>query len=264
MPAPSLIAYAETTWTTAATTLTAGAISWLSGDLVVIMSVNEDAVATISVADQFGLTLVNGGRVGTSGVTCEANSWSAVASSNQTSVQLVATASVVRQYGIGIWVWRNHNGIGNRATDITTAKTVSLTRAGANSCVCGVQGDFSAAATTGYSFTPTVANDRQHSNSVQYSFYVADWGDQGGTGSTSYGTSGETSTGTFAKIALEITGLPGSRGAGPGLARGPMSRKFGPGVAFRLPPQQATTVLAGPGPGIMSSPSTAVQRSANW
>lgn len=215
MPAPLLSAYAERAWNLTGTSGSSGTISWNSGDLVVVMALTEDASCTVSVANQLGLTWANGGAIGTAGSTCFANSWSAVATSNQSGVTVAATASDnTHQWGIAVWVFSSHNGIGARATGITTAKTVSLTRAGDNSLVVGVQGDYSAAASTGYSFTPTVANDRQHAQSAgRYTYYVSDWPDQGAAGTQSYGTSGETSSGTFAKIALEIKGAAGGGGS---------------------------------------------------
>lgn len=214
MPAPTLVAYGETAWNTAGTSKNVAALSWLTGDLIVILTAVEDAVDSMSVANQLGLTFTHGGVIGTSGATCGADSWSATASSDQTSQQIAVTSSGASlHWGAAVWVFRNHSGIGNRATDITTAKTVNLTRAGGNSMVVGIQGDFSAAASTGYSFTPTVGNDRQHAqDSPHYTFYVADWGDQGAAGTTAYGTTGETSTGTFAKIALEVEGTAAAAG----------------------------------------------------
>ena len=208
MPEPTLIAYGETAWNTTGTSKSASAVSWLTGDLIVVASQIEDAAGTVSVANQLGLTFANGGVVGTSGATCGANTWSATATSDQTSVQVAVTAGdSTRDWGAGVWVYRDHGGIGARATDITTAKTVSLARGGNNSHVIGTQGDYSAAATSGYAFTPTVGNEREVAQvSGRYSVYAADWSDQGAAGSTSYGTSGETSSGTFAKIALEILG----------------------------------------------------------
>jgi hypothetical protein len=206
---PTLVAYAETAWNTQGTSKSAAAISWQTGDLVVVEALTEDAIATVGVADQLGLTFTAGGGVGTSGSTCWAGDWSATATDDRTSVQVAATCAngSTRSWGIGVWVYRDSDGVGARAADATTAKTVSLSRTGDHSHVVGVQGDYSAAATTGYSFTPTVGNDREATRDTgRYTAYAADWADQGTAGSTSYGTTGETSTGTFAKIAREILG----------------------------------------------------------
>lgn len=214
MPAPTLVSYTETTWSGTGTKSTA-AVTWLAGDLVVVAAVNESANGTIAAPTATGLTFTAGGAVGTAGSDCQANSWSVTAGAGGSQV-VTSTGSGAFNWGMGVWVWRGSGGIGTRATSITAAKTVSLVRSGANSCVVFASGDFSTAATTGYSFTPTVAHDRQHAaQGTAYSVYVADFGDQGSAGTTSYGTAGETSSGPFTNLALEILGVAAAAGATP-------------------------------------------------
>src|SRR5260221_560055 len=154
-----------------------------------------------------GLVCTAGAGAGGDSSHCWADSWSATPAAGG-SQAVTSTGAGADDWGLAVWVWRGSGGIGNRATSTTSAKTVSLIRSGASPCVVFASGDFAAAATTGYSFTPAVANDRQHvQDAALYSAYVADFGDQGGAGTTSYGTSGETSAGPFTNLALEILGL---------------------------------------------------------
>jgi hypothetical protein len=205
MAAPTLIQYAETAWTGAGTKSTP-AITWLTGDLIVVLALDESGTVSVAAPTASGLVFTAGTAVGTSSANCEGNSWSAVAASGG-SQAVTSAGATANDWGMAVWVFRNSGGIGNRATSTTSAKTVSLVRSGANSFVVFASGDFAAAATAGYSFTPAVGNDRQHVNDgAHYSVYVADFGDQGTAGTTSYGTSGETSAGPFTNLALEILG----------------------------------------------------------
>jgi len=206
VPAPTLIQYAETTWTgTGAKNITG--VAWNAGDLIVVIAGTEVGTSAAAAPTNANLSFAPGTAIGADSTHCWANTWTATAASSQTA-QTIANAGILNEWGMAVWVFRGSGGAGVRATDVTTALTVSLARGGANSLVVFGGFDFNAVATTGYSFTPTVAHDRQHlQDGSFYSIYVADFGDQGGAGTTSYGIAGVT-TGTFSKIALEIKGLP--------------------------------------------------------
>jgi hypothetical protein len=227
MPAPTLVSYVETVWNTTGANKSLPVTSWLNGDLIVVASLTEDFACTVTVANQFGLTFTST-TTGTAGSTCFAGVFTATATSDQTSVAVAAVSADggvnTHAWGVGLWVFRGPGGVGTPVVDKTTAKTISLTRVAANSMVVSAAGDFSAAASTGYSFTPTVGHDRQHAAFTPYTIYVADWGDQGSTGTTSYGTTGETSSGTFAKVAVEVKGIAGSAAA-----PGAVAALYGPG-----------------------------------
>src|SRR5260221_8748397 len=213
MAAPALISYTETTWSGTGTKSTA-AVTWQSGDLVVVLAVNELGTTAVAAPTAAGLAFAAGAAAGADSSHCWADSWSATPGAGG-SQAVTSTGAGADDWGLAVWVWRGSGGIGNRATS-TSAQTVSLIRSGANSCVVFASGDFAAAATTGYSFTPAVANDRQHvQDAALYSVYVADFGDQGAAGTTSYGTSGETSAGPFTNLALEILGLASAAAATP-------------------------------------------------
>ena len=117
-------------------------------------------------------------------------------------------------WGCGVWQFRGSDGIGTVAASGAspdTAKTISLNRAYSNSKIVGGGFDWSAVAVTGYAWTPTVANDRQHilegdPNFNNFTVFVADWDDQGGTGATSYGLAGTYTAGSFCKLFIEIRG----------------------------------------------------------
>lgn len=207
MAAPTLIQYAETSWTTPDTAKTTGSITWLAGDVIVAVA-GDESQRTIPTPTFAGGTFVAiTGAACTNASNCAANAWSCTPVSGGSGAVSIALTPDID--GLGVWVWRNSGGIGNVGSSTSTANnnlTQSLIRSGNNSCVVGGCFDWSATATTGYGWTPTVANDRQHGQvSGQYSYYVADWGDQGSAGTTSYGLTGITA-GPFARLFVEILG----------------------------------------------------------
>jgi hypothetical protein len=222
--APSLIQYAETVWNTSSGASTAS-ITWLAGDVIVVIGGTADSSEAIPTPTFSGGTLAAiTGAACTGASDCYANAWSCTPVSGGSGT-VSSTGASAHNWGMGVWVWRGSGGVGNVGASGTTVNgnlTQSLVRGGANSCVAGGLFDWAAGATTGYGWTPAVANDRQHAAiGTQYSVYVADWGDQGSPGTASYGITGITS-GPFARLLVEITGTGGSVSftATPGSANG--------------------------------------------
>ena len=209
MAAPTLVSYAETAWT-AAGSLSTPSVSWVAGDLIIVVGGDENA-ASLAAPTATGLTFtaVLRAQLGVHNASCGAQAWQATASSSGSSAVTTAGAGS-DQHGIGVWVWRGSGGVGNTGTDVSTALTAALTRSGANSCVVGACFDWNAGSPTGYGWTPTVADDRDHANSgTHWTYYVADWGDQGSAGTTSYGLTG-VSGGPYTKLFAEILGTSGT------------------------------------------------------
>jgi hypothetical protein len=213
--APSLIQYAESVnWTVSGTKAT-GTLTWLTGDLIVVVGGDENA-ATLAAPTAAGLSFspVSGVLSGTAGSSCGANAWTATAASGSSST-VSGTGAGSDAWGFACWVFRGSDGVGNTAASgaASTALTISLTRSGTNSRVVGIGLDWAGAATTGYAFTPalgTDGHDRVHvQDSGHYTVYVADWDDQGSPGATSYGISGVTGVSQFTKVYLEILGTGG-------------------------------------------------------
>ena len=221
--APTITSYAQTTWTAAGTAQATGSsLSWASGDLIVAVGGSESgggsAAFTMGLPTATGLVFaaVSGAVSGTSGSYCYANAWTATATASGTqAVTGHAAGQNVASYhwGLAVWAYGGSSGLGNKAVSGATANstaTISLVRGSDNSCVVGGGFDWGAVATTGYAWTPAVGaagHNRQHAqDGSDYSYYVADWGDQGTAGTTSYGITGVT-VGVFTKIMLEITGI---------------------------------------------------------
>ena len=212
MPAPSLIQYAEcANWGIGGSRATSTSITWLTGDVIVALAGIESGYGSYSsVPTATGLTFaaISGAVSGTSSSYCYANAWVATAAGGGTqAVTFTETGPYIS--GFAVWVWRGSGGVGNIAASgatANTALTISLVRGSGNSCVVGGGFDWGANVTTGYSFTPTATNQRQHAQEgTGYTVYVADWGDQGTAGTTSYGVAGVT-VGAFTKVFIEVKG----------------------------------------------------------
>ena len=110
-----------------------------------------------------------------------------------------------------VWVWHNHNGVGNVSFTATPSatKTVALTPAGgADSGIMWVVGDW-AGGTVTPTASPTSPNEitRQATGTAGYNYLSADISDQTSSGSVNYGIT-TTTTGPFTIIAVEIKGTP--------------------------------------------------------
>lgn len=205
---PTLVIYEETSWSTTTNPKDSGTISWLTGDVIVVIGGTEAQSVTITSVTATGLTFTPGSALAVAG-TCWANTWTATAGSSGSSVVTI-DKSGAGQYGAAIWVYRGSTGFGARAVDSTSTKTLSLTRTGSSSVVVEGLFDFSAAVVTGHVWTPGSQNEREALNQSGYTPYIADWPDQGAPGSTSYGITGTASVGLHTKVALEIFGSPTS------------------------------------------------------
>jgi len=212
---------AESTWTgtgTSKSTSTggngSGTVSWQAGDTVYVFGATAQASSTtLGTPTHSGANLPAFAAVGAavgSGSQCWAHTWSAVATGSGSSVISETATSSADPWGIIAWVVRGSDGTGTRASDVSAAKTVSLTRSDAHSLVFEIIADY-AAGSVSLTWTPSGQTQREATQSAGlYSVGVADWGDQGSAGATSYGVSaGFDATGPLTKIALEILGTVG-------------------------------------------------------
>jgi len=209
---------AESTWTgtgTSKSTSTggngSGTVSWQTGDTVCVFGATAQASSTtLGTPTHSGANLPAFSAVGAavgSGAQCWAHTWSATATGSGSSVISETATSSSDPWGIIAWVIRGSDGVGIRATLVSAAKDVSLTRSDAHSLVLEIIADYAAGSAT-LTWTPTGETQREATQAAGlYTVGVADWGDQGSAGATSYGVSaGFDATGPLTKIALEILG----------------------------------------------------------
>jgi len=221
---------AKSTWTgtgTSKSTSTggngSGTVSWQTGDTVYVFGATAQASSTtLGTPTHSGANLPAFSAVGAavgSGSQCWAHTWSATATGSGSSVISETATSTADPWGIIAWVIRGSDGVGTRATLVSAAKDVSLTRSDAHSLVLEIIADYAAGSAT-LTWTPSGQTEREATQAAGlYTVGVADWGDQGSAGATSYGVSaGFDATGPLTKIALEILGTIGGGGtATPGV-----------------------------------------------
>jgi len=208
----------ETAWTGTGTSKTttvggngSGTMSYQSGDTVYVFGATGQASSTtLGTPTHSGANLPAFAAVGAavgSGAQCWAHTWSAVATGSGTTTVSETATSSSDPWGIIAWVVRGSDGTGTRATLVSAAKTVSLTRGDDHSLVLEIIADYAAGSAT-LTWTPSGQNQREATQDAGlYTVGVADWGDQGSAGATSYGVSaGFDATGPLTKIALEILG----------------------------------------------------------
>lgn len=211
MAAPTLISYTESTnWAQTGNPFsTASAVTWLTGDILVCIGLNE-GTHTLGTPTATGLTFTKNQDIAGSGSSCGAFVATAVAGSGGSSVVSVAPSNTGGDSGLGVWVYRGSSGVGNSTSQDTTGKTKSLTPVQADSAIVWAIADFSAG-TVYTAGTPTPTNTRQKlvvgSN---YTIGVFDLADQVSAGAVSYGATGGGATGPFAIVVQEIKGTSGS------------------------------------------------------
>jgi len=141
--------------------------------------------------------------------------WTAPVTSAQTFSVSVGRSSGTGETGMGVFVWRNHNGVGaaNTATGTTGTPSVGLTTTADNSAIVTVNGDWETV--DGSARTWLTINGSGPTNDTyaagSSSYYVAHYSDAGATGAKTVGMS--TPAGQHWQIAaVEIKGVASGAG----------------------------------------------------
>lgn len=221
MSAPALVDYQQSDWTsrTNANEVTP-TVTWQTDDLVVVLGATEDnSSARLDTPTATGLTFSAVPSTPTNTINnVKLYAWTARAAANGSSaVTATRGDSDTQARGIAVFVYRGSDGIGNTsiATGLGSTTTQSLTRSQANSAVVQVMGDWGA----GNDVTVTWTPNGQTQRIAQYisgtaTFFAANWGDQGSTGTTSYGFSAGNAS-AMSAMTLEILGTSGGGAAIP-------------------------------------------------
>lgn len=210
MAQPTLASYQQSTWSgsSSASEVTA-TVTWSTGDLVVVLGATDDNVNTLALQNVTGLTFspVTGSPSNVAS-SAKVYGWSAIATAGGSSALTATVDGSTAARGLSVFVFSGSDGVGgvsvSGALDATT--TQSLTRTGANSHVVQAWSDWNAVNDTTVTWTPTGETQRvAQFVGGRATFFVANWGDQGASGSTNYGFSGF-SGGDFSAITLEVLG----------------------------------------------------------
>jgi hypothetical protein len=199
-------------------------VTWLTGDLIVVIAANESTGDAIGLATATGLTFASAIN-NTAGSTCGGRVMTATAASGGSSAITVALTSGARTGGAGVWVWRGSDGFGSVVEQHTTTRTVALVPVDTHSAYCWTVADFNAGVTTSVVLTPTPTTTQESAQqATHYTVYSGNLNDQASAGSTSFGTSGGTVTGPSTIVAQEILGTGTASAVPPPLVMSPPRR----------------------------------------
>lgn len=220
---PTLSSYTESASFVTATSRNI-TISWLAGQVIVIAGIteNEGTVTLTNPPTAAGgvLTFVNAtGSPSTNGTNQWPGFyfWSARAAADGASVVITSATGSGKLAGIAAFVLSGCDGLGTmvqtKFSGTTTAPTVALTRAQANSMVLAAQGDFNAindTTVTANAGNGAAATQRHAQNTATgATIFLFSYPDQGaaGTAGNSYGiTGGGSSAAGWACVAIEMKG----------------------------------------------------------
>lgn len=207
-------------------TNTVAGVSWATGDIVVVLGANSNngiaasmATPTVTGLSGTGLTFaaIPGGVVNnnTANDDTQCFSWSATAAgAGSGTISGTASANTAERNGFVVFVCSGSDGLGTPVLlDGSTAKTISLTRAQANSHVWLIMADWNQVGDVTVTATPTGTVRLASAQAGQADFFVVSFGDQGATGTTAYGIASHTGTVDMSGIAIEIKGTAGGGAA---------------------------------------------------
>lgn len=199
---------------------TVAGISWQAGDIVVVFggtsnntAANQLATPTVTGGSGTGLTFTPIDSVNNDNANDGASvmMWTATAAGTGSgTIQSVTSAPSGLHNGLGVFVMRGATGLGTPVKfDNSAAKTFSLTRAQANSHVIGMLVDWNQAGDVTVTTTPAGTVEFAEAEAGQADYFILSFGDQGATGTTSYGIGSHTGTVIMSGILVEVKGTIG-------------------------------------------------------
>jgi hypothetical protein len=196
-----------------------GSLTWVTGDIILVLGIGADTGVTLGTPTATGLTFT---QQTSSTITsaCTGYAWTATAASGGSgAIQVVPGRTNANDFwGIIAWVVHGSDGIGTKSAGADTAQTISLATTQDNSAVFEVIGDWGTGSVAGHTWTPSGQTEREASqNGTAYTVYAADWADRGTAGTVSYGVSVTASGQNYTKIAIEMLGTTASVSGGTGV-----------------------------------------------
>jgi hypothetical protein len=207
---PLMVDFKQSTFTDTAANEVTGSATWQSGDLIVVIGGTENGSQTLGTPTATGLAF---SLVTSSGVGSSSNStaylWSATAGSNGSGT--ITSTGTTAMHGITVFVYRSSLGLGNNnSISASSATTISLNHASANSEVLSFLSDWNATNDTVVTPSPSAGGTQRVADTIQgpplATMFVDEWTDQGSAGTTSYGITNFTGTPKMNGIAVEVKG----------------------------------------------------------
>lgn len=207
--APTVSYAGASIWTDAITANSIANVSWGTGDTIYVGGATEGA-NTINLPTATGLTFTQIVTIG-DGSSCHGYWWKATAAAPGTNVTITANTSSASMAGVLAYVVSagSSAGTGNTGGSITgTTTTANVVRAGNNSAVLWVGGDFGATNDVVVASVPVGGTQRQAAWATgRATLFAFDWPDEGAAGTTAYGISGFAAGGVFMRLGVEVLGV---------------------------------------------------------
>jgi len=213
---PTLVQVAKSTFSDSGLTdETSASITWQTGDRILVFgSISNNEVANqLGLPARAGLTfsLLTSVNNNAAADDIQVYLWTATAAGAGSGTVVSVTSpfggNAALRSGLVVYVYRGSDGIGTPVTmDGSTAKTISVTRAEANSHVAMMMADWANVGDVTVTATPTGTVDHASSEAGQADFFAVSFGDQGAAGTTAYGITNHTGTVDMSGIAVEILG----------------------------------------------------------
>lgn len=208
---PTLVQFSLISFGSTTSPISTSSFTWQAGDVFVALmqSANSNAFSTPTAT---GLTFTAKQNNSTN-----AASWvgSAIAGSSSSGTVSITDNGSPHLWGAGVWQFRGSDGIGTSFLKnnggSATGSQISVAPTDAFSWYCWGCTDFFPGTVGSSVLTPTPTNTRdaghQYANTASYDAWCGDWASGGGMAATSFGiTSGDTSTGPFGTVGIEVLG----------------------------------------------------------
>lgn len=216
MPAPTLVNRLASVFNTVTRPKTAGAFTYVAGDILVCKAINENSDTFATPTGGTGFTWTQRVNIGTAGSNGRVTIWTGVSASSQSVTVSVQATTSNDQHGIDVEQWRDHSGVGQvwsgQIASGTGAPTATATSAGSNSAISMAVTDYTASATTGKTYRTANAGTFTETAATQvashYTYYLGYHADSGAAASKTIGLSAPSAM-RWTLGAVEILGIAG-------------------------------------------------------
>lgn len=219
MAAPTLLDYAESTYSGTGSPDTTDDLDWSgAGDRIVVLGITEDNGITFTTNPPTisGVTLSTLSGLPTNSTnSCKGYGWSGTASGNSNST-VSAALSGNSAAGLSAWAFSGSDGVVVPTPVVSAALTMSIS-VSQDSSIVMILGDWNATTDVTVDPDPNGGLVREATSvSGRASFYVVEWHNQA-AGTRNYGLQNWTGTGTITKAAVEVQGTASAGVALPSL-----------------------------------------------
>jgi hypothetical protein len=209
---PTIVSFTQSATNFTSTTSKQTTVSVQVGDLIVVWELAKNYMSYgTGTSDTQSNSYTNGvSYVVVANRTANGYAWTEAGSTG--SVTITSNVNTASNWGMFVWVLRDHGGIGADASrnQADTLPSHTVTTTGANSALLVANGDFESndgASRTWTSINGSTGSERlyQRDAGVVYVFYANEYADTGAAGSKTFGM-GAPAGQDYALVAVEVLG----------------------------------------------------------